>query len=60
MHETLRIDCGSPRSIVASPTSHSRYAGPAVEDREQRAAARQRHDQTTASKLGLGHDIRAA
>ena len=31
----------------------------AAEDREQRAAARQRRAEATASNLGLGHDIRA-
>src|SRR4051794_9115361 len=34
-------------------------AAAAVDDREQRALARQRRAEATASNLGLGHDIRA-
>jgi len=65
VHDRLEADDGDApareESYFAGARLHDAdLRAAAADDREQRAAARQRRAEATASNLGLGHDIRAA
>jgi hypothetical protein len=65
VRERLKADDGGEPAREESYFAGARLHDPdlhaaAADDREQRAAARQRRAEATASNLGLGHDIRAA